>query len=80
MSDLDKNRMKHVIQVHCGSMGRNLDMQITLGNEVTEIKEEVNGEKIVELNYFSGNDENEVRIRFDRITGYTPCIYDIGVK
>ena len=71
---------QNVIQIHCGSMGRNLDMQITLGNVVTEIKEELNGDKIIELNYSSGDDENEVRIRFDRITGYTPCIYDIGVK
>lgn len=67
------------IQIYCGSMGNNLDMQITLGNEVTVIKEEVSGDKIVELSYLAGNDENEVRIRFDRITGYTPCIYAIEV-
>ena len=68
----------NVIEVELASESPRLDVKITLDDKETIIKQELEGRKTVKLNYQSTNDV--VRIRFDRLTAYTPCIHSIKVK
>ena len=54
-------------------------MKITLGETETVIREKLDGKKVITLPY-SAKEDGAVRIRFDRLSGDTPCIYTIKVK
>ena len=64
--------------VASGSLG-SLDMKITLDGTETVIREKLDGKKTITLPY-SAKEDGAVRIRFDRLSGDTPCIYTIKVK
>ena len=67
------------ICIDCGTDAPRFDLQITLGKEKTIIKEETTGNRVVEFSYRAAEEEDEVRIRFDRISEFTPFIYAIRV-
>ncbi len=70
---------ENIIRICCGSNTDELDMQITLNGEVTEMNGACPDMKVIELTYCPKADESDVRIRFDRIAGNTPHIYSIEV-
>ncbi len=70
---------ENVIEVLAGSNTEYLDVKITVGNKETIIKEKIEGEKLITLTY-KAISENRVRIRFDRISGNTPCVFTVKVK
>ena len=67
------------IEILAGASGETLDVKITVGDSEYEIREKLDGKKTITLPY-TANKENAVRIRFDRLSGSTPCIYTIKVK
>ncbi len=73
-----KPNCMNVIEVELSSESPRLDVKITLDDKETVIKQELEGTKTIQLNYHATSDV--VRIRFDRLTGYTPCIHSIKVK
>ena len=68
------------IEVTLGSNGDELGVRITLGNEVTDIKEPIEDKKVITVTYRAKSDEDRVRIRFDKITAATPFVYTVKVK
>ena len=73
-----KPNQTNEIEVCVGSESPRLDIKITLGDKETIIKKDLDGAEVVKLSYDAKN-ESAVRIRFDRLTGYTPCIFSIKV-
>ena len=73
-----KKGQNNIEVVASGSLG-SLDMKITLGESETVIREKLDGKKTITLPY-SAKEDGAVRIRFDRLSGDTPCIYTIKVK
>ena len=73
-----KPNQTNEIEVCVGSESPRLDLKITLGDKETVIKKDLDGAEVVKLSY-DAKDESTVRIRFDRLTGYTPCIFSIKV-
>ena len=55
-----------------------LDMLVDIDGEKTEIRENVEGKTEVKINFLAKNDA--ARIRIDRISSYTPYVYEIKVK
>ena len=74
-----KPNCENKIEIKIGSFTDTLEVKITLGDEVTELREPCSGKRTVELSYIARK-EKSVRIRFDKISGSTPCIYNIKVK
>ncbi len=70
---------ENTIKVYLGSQAPKIDIQITLGDDMTVINEDANGVTVAELKYTAKADEDEVRIRFDRMSGHTPCVYSVEV-
>ena len=73
-----KPMTENLIKIHCSSDTARLEMRITLGDAVTEVKAALQEDEVIELRY-AAKAENCVRIRFDRISGNTPRIYSILV-
>ena len=61
-----------------GSTGNRLDVKITIGNEQFMIQEDIDEKREILLRY-TAKDEETVRIRFDKVSGNTPCVYVIRV-
>ena len=74
-----KPNTQNQIEIVLGSNTPNIDVKITLGEEEQIIKQTSDGKKSVILNY-TADKCDKVRIRFDRISANTPCIYLIKVK
>ena len=69
---------ENLIHVLMGSVGDRLDVKITIGDEQFVIREEINGKREIVLPYMA-KEEEIVRIRFDKVSGHTPCVYTIKV-
>ncbi len=67
------------VEIKLGSFTDTLDVKITLGEECFELRETISGKRTVVLPYIAKK-ESFVRIRFDKISPNTPCIYSIKVK
>ncbi|MBR2871590.1 MAG: hypothetical protein IKB98_09505 [Clostridia bacterium] len=67
------------ISVVCGSLSPELNLKVTIDEKQTIIKEKDCQVKEITIPYQA--DKNDcVRIRFDRITGLVPVVYQIKVK
>ncbi|MBQ7236167.1 MAG: hypothetical protein IJX03_03295 [Clostridia bacterium] len=73
-----KPNTENKIVVVAGSSTESIDVKVTVADKEYIIKEKADGKKEFTFNYTAAN-ENFLRIRFDRISGNTPCIYFIKV-
>lgn len=74
-----KPQAENKIHIEMGSITEMLEVRVTIGEEEYEIHEQVSGRKVLTFSYTAGEDCNVVRIRFDKISGCTPCVYMIQV-
>ena len=66
------------VSISLGTMGESIDIKITIDGKEHTISEKVDGLKEYEIPFIPTTDA--VRIRFDRFTENTPCVYTIKVK
>lgn len=71
---------ENLIQISMGSVDEKLEVKLTIGKKEVVIREQVNGKKEIAVPYTSEDGSDTVRIRFDKISGHTPCVYTIMVK
>ena len=71
------NVKNEIVIVAKGTDGQ-LDMLVDIDGEKTEIREKVEGKTKLKINFLAKNDA--ARIRIDRISSYTPYVYEIKVK
>ena len=67
------------ITVKFGSFTKQLDVKVTIGEVSEEISEPIEGKRELTFSYKAGK-ERSVRIRFDKISGNTPCVYAVKVS
>ena len=72
-----KPNVENKIAITLGTMDENIDIKITLDGKEHTISEKVDGLKEYEILFTPSTDA--VRIRFDRFTADTPCVYKIKV-
>jgi len=70
---------KNTIKILVGNPDGKIDVKITVGTQDFEFHEKVKGKKELEITYVPEKDEDSVKIRFDKISPNTPCIYTIKV-
>ena len=70
---------KNTIRISAGSTGTSTDVKITVGNNEFKFYGEPSKNAEFIINYVSNENENYVRIRFDRISPNTPHIYTIEI-
>lgn len=75
-----KPQADNQISVVMGSAGETLDVRVTIRETEYEIHENVSEKKKFTFDYAAGKDCGTVRIRFDKISGNTPCVYMITVS
>jgi len=68
------------IHVVMGSTGEMLEVRVTIGEKEYEIRENVCGRKELVFHYMPDEGCSLVRVRFDKISGYTPCVFEIKVS
>ena len=68
------------IIVNLGSLAKKLDIKISFADQEIIIQEEIADNKIIEFTYNEKNGSDSVRIRFDRISPNTPCVYSVAVQ
>ncbi len=68
------------IIVEWAAYNEDIDAVVTIGDSEFEIHEQAPEKKEVIFKYTAGAGEDKVRIRFDRLSGNTPCVYTIKVK
>ena len=74
-----KPNAENQIKLRLGSIHSRTDMKISYGNEQITINDERDYLELT-LPYTEKDGKDEVYIRFDRLTGYTPCVYSIEVQ
>ena len=72
-----KPNEENKIKVLLGTMDESIDIKINIDGTEHTIREKADGSKEYEIPYFATDDK--VRIRFDRFTANTPCVYTIKV-
>ena len=70
---------QNAVKISLGSFSDNLDIRITLGNEVHDIHKKDCPKTEIVLPYLAKKDETNVEIRFDKISKDMPCVYTIQV-
>ncbi len=58
----------------------NIDFKLTVGEDSVEIKEQRDGIAEFEFDFEETEGKDTVRIRLDRISGYTPYFYELKIK
>lgn len=69
---------KNKITVKFASLIGDLDIRVTIGEEATELHEKSTGKYEYTFDYEAKKDST-VRIRFDKISANTPCVFNIKV-
>ena len=72
-----KPNEENKIKVLLGTMDESIDIKITLDGTEYTVSEKADGKYEYEISYNATSDK--VRIRFDRFTADTPCVYTIKV-
>ena len=65
--------------IECEGYDGKMDFLITIGNEEYEIHQKTEDRVELDLCYVAKAQETAVRIRFDKLSGHTPCLYTIKV-
>lgn len=73
------NQTNTVTVTAAGDDGQ-LDLRITVGDEIHEISEKADGKKDISVKFAESDGKSTVRVRIDRISGYTPYIYEIKIS
>ena len=68
------------IELLLGSATGHIDVKVDIDGEQTVITEAVEGKKSFTIPYTAKAGQTSARIRFDRISANTPCVYSIKVK
>lgn len=71
---------ENVISVLAGSSTETLKMKVTIGEKEYVVDQPNAGKNTLEFCYTAGAEENSVRIRFDKISGNMPMMYNVKVK
>jgi len=71
---------ENIISVTAGSDGDTLSMVVTIGDEEYAVEERVFDKKEFLFTYEETKGKNNVRIRIDRASAYTPYIFSITVR
>ena len=74
-----KPNAKNEIKLRLGSIHARTDMRISYAGQELTVNDERNYLEIT-LPFTETEGKNELYIRFDRLTGYTPCVYSIEVQ
>ncbi len=72
-----KQNAENKIKILLGTKDESIDIKITLDDTEYTVSEKANGKYEYEITYNATSDK--VRIRFDRFTANTPCVYTIKV-
>ena len=67
-------------EVVFGSTGEMLEVRVTIGDEEHLVQEKICGRKKFVFPYAEKGGHGSVRIRFDKISGSTPCVFEIQIK
>lgn len=73
-----KPNCENKIKVLLGTMGERIDIKITLDGAEYTVSQKADGKLEYEITYTPTSDK--ARIRFDRFTANTPCVYTIKVQ
>ena len=73
-----KPGQENKIIISLGSATEQLDVKITVGEAEFFIRETVGGKREIAIPYTAA--EDTTRIRFDKISGNTPCVYSVCVR
>ena len=73
-----KPNEENKIKVLLGTMGESIDIKINIDGSEYTVNEKTDGKYEYEIAYTPTTDK--VRIRFDRFTANTPCVYSIKVQ
>lgn len=72
-----KPNAKNLIKITLGSVGKQLDISIIIGEDTHIIREHIDGKKEFSFSYTEVEGKPSVRIRFDKISEHIPCVYTI---
>lgn len=72
-------KKENTIKILVGNPDETIDVKITVGTQEFEFHEKVKGKKELVITYVPEKDEDSVKIRFDKISPNTPCIYTVTV-
>ena len=72
-----KPNSENVIKLLLGSSGEELAVGITVGEKEYTIQKKSDCRKEYTISYKEEVGQSTVRIRFDKISGYTPCVFTI---
>lgn len=70
---------RNIIKISADALGAQPEMKVTLGNEEHILSRDTQGLWEYELEYTEKQGNDSVRIRFDKISLSTPCVYTIKV-
>lgn len=70
---------ENVFEVLLDSVDETLDVSITIGEKEYRIQENINGRKVFSLSFTEEAGHSSVRIRFNKVSKHTPCVYIIKV-
>lgn len=70
---------KNIIKVTAGSLGGKTEIGVSVDNERYTVRERTNDIKEFVFEYTEKEGKDTARIRFDKISGNTPCVYTIKV-
>ena len=73
-----KPNSKNVIQVEMGSQSPRLDVKVTIDDQEKIISQDLCGNQRIDFEHIATNNDS-VRVRFDRLSAYTPYIFSIKV-
>ena len=62
-----------------GSSTDTLKMKVTIGDNEFVVDQPNDGKNTLEFDYVAGAEEDSVRIRFDKISGNMPMMYNVKV-
>ena len=74
-----KPNQENQIKLRLGSIHDRTDMKISYAGKELTVNEDKNYLELI-LPFAETEGKDEVYIRFDRLTGYTPCVYSIEVQ
>ncbi|MBQ3132800.1 MAG: hypothetical protein IJC17_00810 [Clostridia bacterium] len=75
-----KPNAENTVEVTVKGTEGQIDLRVTIGEQGYDLHEATEGKKTFALTYAENAGADAVRIRFDRISGYTPYIYTVKVR
>ena len=72
-----KPNCENILKIELGSLSDMLDIDILIDNDNYTISEESKSKKEFTFRYNNKDNKDNIRIRFDRRSANTPCVYAI---